>query len=83
MFRFLCKLLSFNTVVVYSVENHLDVIVLGFQYLTYLHALLFSAEIFFTARSWLDKLPCVKFATPKYIPNVCNEKYQITLRKIN
>ena len=62
--------LSFISVVVCSIEIHLCLNIICFEYFSCIHALLFWAKLFI-ASCWLDVLPCINFVAAESILNLC------------
>ena len=69
IFRLLCKILSRITVVFWSVQIHLLLNMICFEYFSWIHALLFLSKIF-TASCWLDVLSCVNFVAAETVPSL-------------
>ena len=61
--------LSFISVVVCSIEIHLCLNIICFEYFSCIHALLFLAKLFIIS-FWLDVLPCINFVAVESILNL-------------
>ena len=66
MWSLFCEILSLISVVVCSVETHLCLNIIYFEYFSCIHALLFLAKLFI-ASCWLDVLPCINFVAAESI----------------
>ena len=64
------EILSFIGVAVCSVEIHLCLNIICFEYFSCIHALLFLAKLF-TASWWLDVLPCINFVAAESVLSLC------------
>ena len=64
------EILSFIGMVVCSVEIHLCLNIICFEYFSCNHALLFLAKLFI-ASCWLDVLPCINFVATESVLSLC------------